>query len=404
MLLGLINYVRGWVRVEIRGAAIERFLNLCAQNDIAFWDVRRLAPDVVQATVHIQGFRQLRHFTRRMMCSVHIVKKRGVPFHTHRLLPRVALWGGALVCAGALLAATRFLWVVDVTGCDHTLQAEALRLAEEAGLRPGVGKNKVDSEEVRSYIMTNSDNFSFVAVNINGSQAQILAYGRKETPEMVPVDEPCDVVANKDGIIESIQIKAGLGMKQAGDTVVQGDILVTGTMVSALEEVRQVHAMADVTLRTWHTLEQVMPTKVQTKVPTGREKVRRFLVIGSRRIQLSFVEKEPFPCYDIIMEEKQLKLTENTPLPVKLVTERYVEYTPKDYVVTQETAEKVMEQRLEELLELTLPEAQVESRQFQCQYEVPFARSSLQVECREQAGVLQEVSGISRKTTEEGND
>ena len=55
MLLGLINYVRGWVRVEIRGAAIERFLNLCAQNDIAFWDVRRLAPDVVQATVRIQG-------------------------------------------------------------------------------------------------------------------------------------------------------------------------------------------------------------------------------------------------------------------------------------------------------------------------------------------------------------
>ena len=76
MLLGLINYVRGWVRVEIRGAAIERFLNLCAQNDIAFWDVRRLAPDVVQATVRIQGFRQLRHFTRRMMCSVHIVKKK----------------------------------------------------------------------------------------------------------------------------------------------------------------------------------------------------------------------------------------------------------------------------------------------------------------------------------------
>ena len=73
-----------------------------------------------------------------------------------------------------------------------------------------------------------------------------------------------------------------------------------------------------------------MPTKVQTKVPTGREKVRRFLVIGSRRIQLSFVEKAHFPCYDILMEEKQLKLTENTPLPVKLVTERYVEYTPKD--------------------------------------------------------------------------
>jgi hypothetical protein len=83
------------------------------------------------------------------------------------------------------------------------------------------------------------------------------------------VDEPCDVVADKDGIIESIQIKAGLGMKKAGDTVVQGDILVTGTMVSALDEVRQVHAMADVTLRTWHTLEQVMPTKETSETGHG---------------------------------------------------------------------------------------------------------------------------------------
>ena len=80
MILGIINYVRGSVRIEIQGAAIERFLNLCAQNQIDFWDVRRIAPDLAQATVRISGFRQLRRFTRRAMCSVRIVGKRGVPF------------------------------------------------------------------------------------------------------------------------------------------------------------------------------------------------------------------------------------------------------------------------------------------------------------------------------------
>ncbi len=138
MLLGLINYVRGNVRVEIQGAAIERFLNLCAQNQIAFWDVRRVAPDRVQATVRISGFRQLRHFTRRMMCHVHIIGKQGVPFQAHKLMPRVALWGGALAAVALLCAASQFVWTIDISNCDHTLQAEALRLTEEAGLRPGV--------------------------------------------------------------------------------------------------------------------------------------------------------------------------------------------------------------------------------------------------------------------------
>ena len=49
MILGIINYIRGSVRIEIQGAAIERFLNLCAQNQIDFWDVRRIAPDLAQA-------------------------------------------------------------------------------------------------------------------------------------------------------------------------------------------------------------------------------------------------------------------------------------------------------------------------------------------------------------------
>lgn len=404
MLLGIINYVRGNVRIEIRGAAVERFLNLCAQNQVDFWDVRRLAPDLVRATVRIQGFRQLRRFARRTMCRIHIVEKRGAPFQARRLWPRIALWGGAILCAGLLWAACQAVWTIDVSGCDQALQKEALELASQAGLRPGVLAGSVDEERVRDYVMTHSDSFSFVAVNIQGSRAQLLAHGRVPVPEMTPVDQPCDVVADKTGVIASIQVKAGVAMKKAGETVLAGDLLAAGTIVSAQGEVYQVHAMADVELRTWYTLQTVMPTRLAAKAPTGRQKTRWSLVVGNRRFPLSLIEKEPFQWYDTFIEKKPLRLTDSIVLPVALVKRRYVEYQPREFVVSQSVCARVLEQRQREALEQRLPQAQVVQSDFACQYGLPLARGILTVECREKTGVLQEVSGATQETTEDGND
>ena len=37
MLMRCINFMRGSVRIAVRGAGIERFLNVCAANGIMFW-------------------------------------------------------------------------------------------------------------------------------------------------------------------------------------------------------------------------------------------------------------------------------------------------------------------------------------------------------------------------------
>ena len=186
-------------------------------------------------------------------------------------------------CCALLCAASQFVWTIDISNCDHTLQAEALRLTEEAGLRPGVLRSQVDSNAIKNYVMMHSDRFSFLAVNVKGSRAEIVAQGRDPTPELVPVDQPCDIIADKTGVIADMQVKAGLGMKKVGETVVAGDMLVSGTIVSAQQQTYLVHAMADIELRTWHDIKRVMPTRLESKVPTGRQKTRYSLVVGGRR-------------------------------------------------------------------------------------------------------------------------
>ena len=51
MLMQIHNFLRGSLQVDIRGAAIERFLNLCAIHGVAFWDIQTLDADHFTAWV-----------------------------------------------------------------------------------------------------------------------------------------------------------------------------------------------------------------------------------------------------------------------------------------------------------------------------------------------------------------
>ena len=58
MLQRLVNALRGNVRLEVEGAFPERFLNLCAQRGILFWNVEWLEDTRLRLTVTRRGSRQ----------------------------------------------------------------------------------------------------------------------------------------------------------------------------------------------------------------------------------------------------------------------------------------------------------------------------------------------------------
>lgn len=55
MLKRMVNALRGSVRLEVSGAFPERFLNLCAQRGIVFWNVEWLEATRLRLTVTRQG-------------------------------------------------------------------------------------------------------------------------------------------------------------------------------------------------------------------------------------------------------------------------------------------------------------------------------------------------------------
>ena len=102
MLMQIHNFLRGSLQVDIRGAAIERFLNLCAIHGVAFWDIQVLDADHFAAWVSAGGYFALRPYARKMGCRVRVSRKKGLPFAARSMTRRWALWLSVLLCAAVV--------------------------------------------------------------------------------------------------------------------------------------------------------------------------------------------------------------------------------------------------------------------------------------------------------------
>ena len=69
MLKRMVNALRGSVRLEVSGAFPERFLNLCAQRGIVFWNVEWLEATRLRLTVTRQGSGPARALGDKVLCT-----------------------------------------------------------------------------------------------------------------------------------------------------------------------------------------------------------------------------------------------------------------------------------------------------------------------------------------------
>ena len=83
MLLSLIKYTRGYVYVRLTGYAPERFLNLCGNRGILIWNLKP-CEEGYEFCISINGFRRLKPILKKTKTTIHILKRKGLPFELYR--------------------------------------------------------------------------------------------------------------------------------------------------------------------------------------------------------------------------------------------------------------------------------------------------------------------------------
>lgn len=248
------KFLRGYITIQVEGIFLEKFTNLCAVNCLPFWNVKRYGMAKMMGRTTIDGYRKMRHISRKCGCRVRINKKRGMPFFLHKYRKRKVFIIGAFLFFLMIKVNGFFIWDIDVIGNESDISKEILMQLEEFGIKRGIKKKNVDINDISSKLMIKRSDLSWVGVEMDGMRLKVKVVEKAKVPERIDENTACNIIASKPGLIVSINTLQGTQMVENNAIVDIGDILVLGIMEMEQfpEKTKEVHSLAEIEARVWY--------------------------------------------------------------------------------------------------------------------------------------------------------
>lgn len=349
----VVNYARGWVRLQAVGVFPERLLNLCAQHGVTFWAVEWRDGQTLALTVLQGHLTRVRELAPRAGCDLTVEEQAGVPSILTRFRRRYAFLVGLFLSVLVVCVGSRFVLTVEVTGNRQVADAAILSQLRREGLRPGVYGPNLDTKQIALNTQLAMGQLSWVSVNLYGTRAQVVVREVVPVPELPPKEGTSDLVAKAGGLVLEVDAAAGQAKVAPGDMVAEGEVLISGTVTmegpkysDIPPQYLYVHAAGRVWARTWRTVQAAIPLTTTTKQYTGRERSCWSVTILDRNIKFFGNSSIYGAGYDKISETHTAALPGGQVLPLSVTRERLKQWQPVPISVDLTAAQQLLEEQL----------------------------------------------------------
>lgn len=396
LILRLWNYIIGYVIINVEGYFLEKFINICTHRNIRLWNVRWQKNSRVSMRLTVENFKKLRPIARKTHCRIHIIRKKGIPFILERYKNRKAFVIGAGICLTVFFVISSFVWDISISGNVNIPTELIMEKLNAKGIKVGTFKYNVNTDKIADGMMLEIDELARISVSLYGTRIYVNVNERVKPPELIKKDIPCDIIAAKDGVIHSVVAKEGLETVKIGDTVVKGQMLITGTIVPKNPEapLLLVHSMGSVKARTWYEASADVEQNLVKAKRTGEQKNLYSLVFFTKKIKL-FHKKVPYTNSEHIEVKKKLTLGTNFVLPIELIIDQYYEYELEQNKIDINTAKKIASDKAVESAQEQIPEnAEIVKKSIIEREDGGRKKVKAVIECIEDIGVTQEIGGI----------
>ena len=402
LLERFVKWLYGYLYVRIKGNSPERFINLCNAKDISIWNIEK-TENGYGFMIRADEFRHLRPIVRKTKTRPYIIKRKGFPFHIKRIKSRKGLWMGGFLFFALIYLMSTFIWEIQVQGQYTYTEEVILKYLRSIDVYAGMRKREISCPEIETAIRENYTDIGWVSAELKGSKL-FVRIQETNMPVLYETDEtPRHLVANRDGIVDSIITRTGTPLVKKGDMVRKGDVLISGIVelrgdsgellkketvradgdvmiqseTSYYNEVRKNHAEKmytteqasyELCIGNYRFKQLILPESMQESLEAvwewGKETGQRIRLEISKRIKKkgNGEEKEETDRRgdldsnletgtDIFVENKEIYLNDSLKLPVYLVrkVERKYVLIPKEY--SKEEMERILQEKFEHYLE-----------------------------------------------------
>lgn len=316
-------FLHGYWIVELTGASPDWALNRLTQLRIPFWSVRWLDDFTVRLHLFPRDLHAAETAAEKAMCRLNTVEETGLRELLRGVWKRPCLWISLLAGLIMVLTVPKFVLFYEIEGNQSIPDSVIARGLDELGIRFGEYGPSIKSQWVEDHMLNLVEGLEWVTVNQSGCKAIVEVRERPSTPVVTDRRGFSNIVAARDGIIERQSVWTGQKLKEVGDVVVQGELLVSG-VVDLERTFLLTRAQAEIYARTWRDYRAVTPVACLRKGGTKGSQTSLWLEIGKRRIKIFGNSGISTVACDKMINRKILSLPGGNELPVSVLVETYV--------------------------------------------------------------------------------
>lgn len=319
-----------YVHVCVKSETPERFLNMCRHRQIIFWDIVR-SEEGFCASITRKDFLRIKDICYKTGSRVRITKRVGLPFLLFQYRKHYSFLAGIFISFVLLYVCGLFVWNISFTGNSKYTNSMLLKYLRSIGVYSGIEINRLDCDRIERSLRNEYPEITWVSAEISGTR--LIVHIKENDISFLQNNEnetPRDIVAAKSGVVERIITRKGTPLVKPGDTVEEGQILVSGVVKifnDSGDHVGNVYAVSDADVLISAKLEYYDKLNVEheSKIYTGKTKKKKIFGFTNTDIEMGISLKEFAHC-DVYTEFQPCMLTESFYLPFYLGNKVYYEY------------------------------------------------------------------------------
>ena len=252
------------------GLNIERLIRQAGEQGMMLSGLKRSGARRISGMVSEDDLPRLAELAQSGGWRFETGRRRGTGRWLDTLRRRWLLAAGGLLAAAGLIVAAQLVWRIELVDAG-IYEADLRSYLEVLDVRPMRWKRSLDLGAIRDSLEWRYPEVAWIECGFRGMTLTVTVVEGVASGEALTHLGTGDVVAVRDGVVESVITLAGTPQVQAGQTVRAGQVLILGEERTSDGQVRPVSARGKVLARVWDGSTVRMSTQERETIYTGRQ-------------------------------------------------------------------------------------------------------------------------------------
>ena len=270
----MFNDIRGVITFKAIGADLEDFINKVKSSKIPCFNIRSVDGAII-GKIYNKHYKELCYIATKQKIEISIESKKGLVYKAKRYKRRYGIIAGLIIATCFIFYMSNTVLKIEISGNVAIGDEQILSILNDNGISYGKFIPNLNYLNAERNMTTSMKNLAWVGIRNTGGRVVVEIDEMVKSPDVVPINVPCNIVATKSAQIINAKVYCGQLIPKIGDGVKEGDLLISGTAIDKKGKSTILHAQGKIIGRYEDKMTFTQDFQSEQNLLTGEELNKR---------------------------------------------------------------------------------------------------------------------------------